>query len=185
LLIGAAVALAVAVGAWLVLQLFVVQVFTVRAASMVPTLEPGDQVLVLRPAVGREIRRGDVVVADVRGTFLGDRPDTGPLAGSVLVPAPDDVFVVKRAIAGPGDRIACCSPDGRLVLNGEPLDEPYLSEDVVPSEEEFDVLVADGRWWLMGDNRPVSDDSRSHLGSPGGGTVSTDVIVGRVVRAAG
>ena len=174
-----------AVVAWLVLQLFVVQVFTVRAASMLPTLEPGDQVLVTRPTIDREVQRGDVVVVDVRGTFLGDRPDTGPLAGSVLAPAPDNVFVVKRAVAGPGDRIACCSDDGRLLLNGEPLDEPYLSSTVAPSEEQFDVVVPEGRWWLLGDNRPVSEDSRSHLGSPGGGTVSTEVIVGRVVRAAG
>jgi signal peptidase I len=171
--------------AWLVLQLFVVQVFTVRAASMSPTLEPGDQVLVLRPTVGRDVQRGDVVVVDVRGTFLGDRPDTGPFAGSVLARAPDDVFVVKRVVAGPGDRLACCAPDGRLRLNGEPLDEPYLAEGVAPSEQAFDVVVPDGRWWLMGDNRAVSDDSRSHLGSPGGGSVSTDVVVGRVVRAAG
>ena len=177
--------MAVAVGVWLVLQLFVVQVFTVRAASMLPTLEPSDQVLVVRPTIGRDVQRGDVVVVDVRGTFLGDRPDTGPMAGSVLAPAPDNVFVVKRAVAGPGDRIACCSVDGRLLLNGKPLDEPYLAADAEPSEQQFDVVVPDGRWWLMGDNRPVSEDSRSHLGSPGGGTVSTEVIVGRVVRAAG
>ena len=152
---------------------------------MLPTLEPGDQVLVMRPTIDREVQRGDVVVVDVRGTFLGDRPATGPLAGSVLSPAPDNVFVVKRAVAGPGERIACCSDDGRLLLNGEPLDEPYLPSAVAPSEEQFDVVVPEGRWWLLGDNRPVSEDSRSHLGSPGGGTVSTDVIVGRVVGAAG
>ena len=143
----------------------------------------GDRVVVLRPALSREIERGDVVVADVRGTFLPGRPVTGPLAGTVLAPAPADAFVVKRAVAGPGDRLRCCDDAGRLVLNGEPLDEPYLAAAIQPSLDRFDVLVPADRWWLMGDNRPVSEDSRAHLGSPGGGSVPTDVLVGRVARA--
>jgi signal peptidase I len=69
------------------------------------------------------------------------------------------------------------------VLNGEPLDEPYLPPGTPASTDSFDVAVPDGRWWLMGDNRDVSEDSRAHLGSPGGGTVPTDVVIGRVVAS--
>lgn len=179
------VASVAAVGLWLVLQMLVVQVFTVRAGSMKDTLAPGDRVLVLRPAVDRDLARGDVVVVDVRGSFIPGRAVTGPRAGSVLAPAPPEAYVVKRAVAGPGDRLRCCDDAGRLVLNGTALQEPYLPEGVAPSTDTFDVVVGEGRWWLMGDNRAVSDDSRSHLGSPGGGTVRDEAIIGRVVGVVG
>lgn len=183
LLRGLLVAAVVSLTAWLVLQLAVGQVFTVTAASMEPSLSEGDRVLVLRPTIDRDIVRGDVVVADVRGTFTTGSADTGLRAGTVFAPAPADAYVVKRAVAGPGDRLRCCTSTGRLVLNGEPLDEPYLAAGTPASTDSFDVLVPDGRWWLMGDNRDVSEDSRAHLGSPGGGTVSTDVLIGRVVAS--
>jgi len=175
------VASVVAVLAWLGLQMLVVQVFTVTAASMQPGLTAGQHVVVLRPTVDRPVRPGDVVVADVRGTFVPGQRVSGPLAGTVLSPAPEDVYVVKRVIAGPGDRIACCDPAGRLVLNERPLDEPYLPAGQAASQDEFDVLVPADRWWLMGDNREVSEDSRAHLGSPGGGTVPSEAVLGRVV----
>ncbi len=180
---GLLVAAVVSLAAWLALQLAVGQVFTVTAASMEPTLSEGDRVLVLRPTVDREIARGDVVVADVRGTFTSGTPSSGLRAGSVLAPAPADAYVVKRVVAGPGDRLSCCTATGRLVLNGEPLEEPYLPAGTPASTDAFDVAVPEGRWWLMGDNRDVSEDSRAHLGSPGGGTVSTDVVIGRVVAS--
>lgn len=178
-------AVLVAVLAWLGLQMLVAQVFTVSAASMEPTLSPGERVVVLRPFLDREIRRGDVVVADVRGTFVAGTPVRGLRAGTVLAPAPSDAYVVKRVVAGPGDRLTCCDPDGRLLRNGEPLDEAYLPTGVAPSLDAFDVVVPADRWWLMGDNREVSEDSRAHLGSPGGGTVPTDAVIGRVVGAWG
>lgn len=180
---GLLIAAVVSLAGWLALQLAIAQVFTVTAASMEPALSGGDRVLVLRPTVDRDIARGDVVVADVRGTFTTGSPDTGPRAGTVFAPAPADAYVVKRVVAGPGDRLQCCTPTGQLVLNGEPLDEPYLPHGAAASTDSFDVAVPDGRWWLMGDNRDVSEDSRAHLGSPGGGTVPTDVVIGRVVAS--
>lgn len=150
---------------------------------MKPTLESGERVVVLRPTIDRPLRRGDVVVVDVRGTFVPGHPTVGPLAGSLLARTPDDALLVKRLVGAPGDRVSCCAEDGRLMLNGTPLDEPYLAEGMRASRDAFDVVVPEDRWWLMGDNRAVSDDSRSHLGSPGGGTVSTAVVVGRVASA--
>ena len=180
--------LAAALGAvvvWVALQLFVVQLFTVSAASMEPTLQAGQRVVVVRPTVDRDPRRGDVVVADVRGSFVSGSAVGGPRAGTAFAPAPPDAYVVKRAVAGPGDRISCCDSDGLLVLNGEPLAEPYLPAGVAASQDRFDVLVPPGRWWLMGDNRDVSDDSRAHLGSPGGGSVPQAALVGRVATVLG
>lgn len=180
---GVFVAALAAVGVWVLLQVFVGQIFTVSAASMRPTLDSGDRVLVLRPTLDRDPRRGDVVVVDVRGTFIPGRATGDVRAGTVLAPAPADSYVVKRVIAGPGDRLQCCTAEGRLMLNGEPLDEPYLRPGSAPATEAFDIAVPPGRWWIMGDNRDVSEDSRAHLGSPGGGTVSTPVIIGRVVTS--
>jgi signal peptidase I len=87
---------------------------------------------------------------------------------------------VKRVIGLPGERIACCDAKGRLTVNGFPLDEPYLGGGRA-SDTPFDIRVPPGRYWVMGDNRDDSGDSRSHLGDPGGGTVPRDNVVGRVV----
>lgn len=171
------------VGGWLLLQLFVVEVFTVSARSMQPTLEPGERVVVLRPPLDRPVRPGDVVVADVRGTFVAGAAVRGPLAGSVLSRPPADAVVVKRVIAVGGQRVACCDSAGRVLVDGTPLDEPYLAGPA--SSQPFDVEVPSGRVWVMGDNRAVSEDSRAHLGSPGGGTLATSVLVGRVVASLG
>jgi signal peptidase I len=140
-------------------------------------------VVVLRPTVDRPVRPGDVVVADVRGSFEPGRPSTGPLAGSVLLPRAQDAFVVKRVVALGGQRVTCCDEAGRLVVDGVPLEEPYLTGPA--SQDAFDVRVAPGALWLLGDNRDVSEDSRAHLGSPGGGSVPEAAVVGRVVASVG
>ena len=171
-----------ALAGWVLLQLFVVELFTVTAMSMRPTLHEGDRVLVLRPTVDRAVARGDVVVVDVRGTFVPGRAVTGPVAGTPLARAPGDAFVVKRVVGLPGERVACCDSRGRVTVDGSPLEETYLPAGVAPSVEPFDVVVPDRRLWVMGDNRPVSEDSRSHLGSPGGGTLAVPAVVGRVVQ---
>jgi signal peptidase I len=177
-----ALLLAVPLAVWLVLQLFVVEVFTVTAASMEPTLEAGDRVVVLRPTADRPVERGDVVVADVRGTFQAGRAVVGPLAGTTLARVPEYAYVVKRVIGLPGERVRCCDGQGRVTVDDSPLEEPYLVADGPASTQPFDVLVPEGRLWVMGDNRDVSEDSRAHLGSPGGGTLSERVLVGRVVQ---
>ncbi len=151
---------------------------------MVPTLSPGDRVLALRPSVDRDVRPGDLVIADVRGSFLPGAPDTGRLAG--VRPAfgaeasSVDALVVKRVVAVAGDRVTCCTSKGSILVNDQPLDEPYLN-GAPAGEQAFDIRVEPGRLWLMGDNRASSADSRDNLGSPGGGGVASAAVLGRVV----
>jgi signal peptidase I len=67
-----------------------------------------------------------------------------------------------------------------MTVNGVPLDEQsYLYPGDVSSLTRFDVLVPDKKLWVMGDHRSASADSRSRIGTPGGGFVSQDRVVGR------
>ena len=181
--------LAVLVAALLV-RTFVVTPFSIPSGSMRDTLDVGDRILVDRASyVFGSVDRGDVVVFDGTDTFgaVGDSGEPGVrdrlvrfltlgLAGEV------HTDYVKRVIGIGGDRVACCDTEGRLTVNGEPLDEGrYLYPGDSPSELRFDVRVPEGRLWVMGDHRSDSMDSRAHLGDPGGGTVPEDDVVGRVI----
>ena len=72
----------------------------------------------------------------------------------------------------------CCDAQGRIIVNGAPLDEPYIigPTDQVP----FDITVPEGSIFVMGDNRGNSRDSRFHL-EVASGTVPAENVVGRVV----
>ena len=186
--------LAVALALTFAVRLLVVQAFYIPSVSMQPTLEVGDRLLVSKVAyrVG-DITRGDVIVFDGRGSFapLTATSDVGAPArvagavGGFLGLAPSERDYVKRVIGLPGDRVVCCGVDGRLTVNGVPLDEPYLfpadEAGVAAGDQPFDVLVPAGRLWVMGDHRDDSADSRAHLGDPGGGTVPVDRVVGEAV----
>ncbi|MCI9887219.1 signal peptidase I [Micrococcales bacterium 31B] len=149
------------------LRLFVVTPFVVPSASMQPLLVPGDRLLVY--TVGSEsVQRGEVIVFDGRDSFA-------PYKGG-------EHYFVKRVIGVAGDRVTCCGADGRLLINGVPLDEPYLGRAITAanpaSGTKFDVQVPEGRLWLLGDNRTNSEDSRAYLGAPGGGFVAVERVTG-------
>ncbi|WP_332839716.1 signal peptidase I [Brevibacterium yomogidense] len=162
------------------------QSFVVPSASMSPTLEPGDRIVALRaPALLHTVDRGDVVVVDGRGSFVGSLPpDMFAQMGAWFGIGPRDVYYVKRVIGVAGDTVQCCDENGSLLVNGEPLDEPYLKDRAAAaSGTEFAVEVPADRLWLLGDNRYDSTDSRDLLGRPGGGMIREERLIGTVLGA--
>src|SRR5699024_8433559 len=114
-------------------------------------------------------QRGDIVVLDGSGYFAPSAESRGE-------------FWVKRVVATGGDRVACCDEQGRLTVDDRPLEEPYLRSGVAPSEVAFDLIVPEGRMFVLGDNRADSTDSRALLGAPGGGMIPVERVVGHVHR---
>ena len=157
--------LVAALGISLLLRVFAIQMFVIPSGSMQPTLEVGDRILVEKLSkYTRGIQRGDVIV------FNGADVWTAPGAR--------DEFV-KRVIAVGGDHVQCCTKDGRVVVNGTPIDEPYLQQQ--GQTRRFNVVVQPNRLWVLGDNRAKSADSSAFRGVPGGGSVPEDHVIGRVV----
>lgn len=167
---------------------FVVQTYSIPSASMEPTLDVGDRIVVYRQSyLTHPPRRGDVVVFDGRGIFYPDIVEPTGLAaigseiGSWFGIAPTKEYVVKRVIGVGGDHVQCCNDAGKILVNQKPVGEPYIMPGNAPSAQRFDVRVPPGHLWLMGDHRSDSADSRAHLGDPGGGMVPDDRVVGKVV----
>jgi signal peptidase I len=161
---------------------FLVQMFFVPSASMRPELIEDDRILVEKISMwDGEVERGDVVVFEDPGGWLGAPPDpTGVQSLLSLVGLyPDGGHLVKRVVATGGDRIVCCDDEDRITVNGTPLRESYLRQDTSPSQREFDVTVPADSVWVLGDNRSNSQDSRFHLRDRDG-SVPLDNVVGRV-----
>jgi signal peptidase I len=136
-----------------VLALLVSEPFTVRSSSMTPTLRAGDQILTekLTPR-WRHLARGDVIV------FVA--PQTPSL-------------MVKRVVALSGDRVGLA--DGRLVVNGRRVREPYVDLDSVDGVYFGPEVVAPWSVFVLGDDRADSVDSRTF------GDVPVDRVVGRML----
>ncbi|MEU9391480.1 signal peptidase I [Streptomyces sp. NPDC048324] len=189
LLVGVAVLIA------LVLKTFLVQAFVIPSGSMEQTIRIGDRVLVdkFTPWFGSKPERGDVVVFKDPGGWLAGEQTTTTKDDPVVVkqikegltfigllPSANDKDLIKRVIGVGGDHVKCCDVQGRVTVNGVPLTEgDYLYPGNAPSTQQFDITVPQGRLWVMGDHRGNSADSRAHMNTAYGGTVSVDSVVGR------
>ena len=173
----------------ILLKAFVVEVFSIPSGSMENTLLPGDRVLVSKIVYRfRDIARGDVVVFSGQGSW---GPDAPPPPGNPFLRLWDDLTnligvtapgtdYIKRVIGLPGDHVVCCDAQGRVTVNGVPLNEQsYIHPGDVPSSMPFDITVPAGHLWVMGDNRADSDDSRYRTTDPGGGSIPRSEVVGR------
>jgi len=161
---------AVALGLALAIQAFVVKPYRIPSASMVPTLQVGERVLVNR--VGQRVGEphvGDIVVfhppegaESGAGSQCGGRQRVGapcekPTEGKAKV------NFIKRIVAGPGDRISI--RQGRVIRNGKLQKEPFISDTCRNNEGtgctyDTPITIPPGHWFMMGDNRGESDDSR-------------------------
>lgn len=159
---------------------FLAQAFYIPSESMLPQLEVGDRVVVSRTAYRlHEPRRGDVVVFPEPGVEV-DEPGFpmfvvhGALEATGLV-QPAEEQLIKRVVALPGESVE--GVGGEVLIDGEPLVEPYLPPEFVPVDFSA-VRVPDGHVWVMGDNRDNSADSRVF------GPVPADTLVGRAIAVA-
>ena len=126
-------------------------VLRVYGSSMAPTLHNGE---ILVSVKTKDFSSGDIIAF-----YHGNK------------------LLIKRYIAGPSDYVNV-DEDGNVSVNGTPLDEPYLAEKAYGEADiEFTYQVPDQRYFVMGDNRSVSIDSRSSIV----GCIAGDQIVGKVV----
>ena len=183
LIVGVALILSVLV------RTFLAQAFYVPSESMENTLLKQDRIVVskLTTQFGG-VHRGEIVVFTDPGGWLPEEVAAGGFLGALrsglmwvgLLPSDTGEDLVKRVIAVGGDHIVCCDAKNRIVLNGVPLVETYLKPGDGTAQVRFDVTVPTDRYFVMGDNRGDSSDSRFHLDGESG-TVPRANIVGRVV----
>jgi len=171
------------------IKTFLVQAFYIPSGSMQNTLAIGDRVLVNRASVwlGGQPQRGQVVVFQDPGGWLGPAETAGSsnwlskALTFVGVLPEDNGDLIKRVIGVGGDHVVCCNAQGQITVNGVALDEKYLFPgDSAGSGPDgtFDITVPQGRLWVMGDHRGVSEDSRAHQ-DLNGGTIPVSAVVGR------
>ena len=139
-----------------VIRTFVVQAFKIPSESMVPTLLVGDHLLGNKFAYGIKVPFTDFYI------YKGEDPKRGDV---VIFEYPNDPSVdyIKRVIGVPGDTIE--GVNKQLYVNGEAVREPYIqfidADSIRPIRDNFgEVTVPPGKYFMMGDNRDNSEDSR-------------------------
>ena len=160
-------------------QAFLFKPFGVPSQSMEQTLNVGDRIMVNR--VNDTVERGDVVVFGHGATWQAAElpPETNPLVRAIRtfgdltgIGPSNTAYTVKRVIGLPGDRVACCSSDGRVTVDDQPLDEPYVYEDLpfTPGSSDCttsprstrcfpEIIVPSDNLVVLGDHRSQSADS--------------------------
>lgn len=133
----------------LLFKILLFQTYKVESLSMEPTLHPGDRLFCIRISSppSKSLPRGAIVV--------------------FTPPVPPPTEYVKRVVGLPGERVSV--EDGHVRIDGRPLEEPWAFWDTsVPSgSPHLSVTLGTDEWFLMGDNRNHSSDSRSFGPVPG------------------
>ena len=143
----------------LFIRAYIIQAFKIPTGSMIPTLQVGDHILVNKFIYGVKIPFSDDRVLDFKKPRRGD---------IIVFKYPEDRKrdFIKRIIAAPGDLIE--SIDKRLFVNGNPISEPFIrhTDDVIkpggiePRDNFGPYVVPEDKYFMMGDNRDQSYDSR-------------------------
>ena len=130
--------------------MLILPVLQIAGTSMEPSLNEGNIVLLLKT---KKMKTGDLCAFYYSNKIL-----------------------IKRVIATPGDYI-WIKTDGTVVLNGEELDEPYISEKALGEcDVEFPYQVPENNYFVMGDHRETSIDSRSSVI----GCIAQDQLLGKI-----
>ena len=163
---------ALAIGLALLVQAFVIKPYQIPSPSMVPTLDVGQRVLVNRFIYHlKSPEIGDIVVFHPPTGATGEggpqcaNPDAGegtPRACNVVGRTQSGQNFIKRIVAGPGDRLSI--RNGHPVVNGveakENFTNPCRPGEGVPCNMPKTIRIPPGDYFMMGDNRGKSDDSR-------------------------
>ena len=172
------VIVALAIGLALLIQAFIVKPYQIPSESMEPTLDIGQRVLVDRVSYHfGDPEIGDIVVFHPPEGAINGNPQCGAqTSGDEACPQPvdqeSDTNFIKRIVAGPGDTLSI--RDGHPVVNGVEAKEPFIRPcGGGPScNMPKTITIPPNEYFMMGDNRGSSDDSRFW------GPVPRDYIIG-------
>lgn len=163
---------------------FLLRGFYIPSGSMEQTLQVNDRVFInVAGSYFSEPKRGDVIVfKDSQGWIPSTQKSSSPLKDALsfagILPDTSSNFLVKRVIGTPGDVVES-DGNGKIKVNGVEITEPYLYPGNPPSEVPFKVTVPAGKYFVMGDHRSNSADSRYHI-SDGTAFISKDDVQGNV-----
>lgn len=190
------VTVAVAVFFALVIQAYAVKPYRIPSDSMYPTLKVGQRVLVNRFShrIGTSPHVGQVTVfTPPAGAEEGECGNDGEGPNyegpksrkpcSVPTSKKSSTTFVKRIVAGPGDTLSVV--DGHAIRNGKRVDEPYASACSGPECNLGQITIPEDHWFMMGDNRGNSEDSRYWGPEPTGWIIGAAVITYWPPRAIG